>query len=145
VLYYHRPLFEDGTGAYRFWHDAGPAAVHPAVGGLAFLLEPGGVAEYHFAAARLEDPKPARREVPASRRGPTPLPLRSGDWNHVEVTLAGNMLSLKLNGELIYERDAPAAAGRHFGFCGDVSETPVRVRDVVWRGGWPRRPAAEKP
>ena len=43
LLHYHRPMLEDGEVGYEFFHEPGKAAVHPALGRVAFLLEADGV------------------------------------------------------------------------------------------------------
>jgi hypothetical protein len=56
----------------------------------------------------------------------------------MKLTLLGDRLSLTLNSHLIYERDVAGACQRHFGFFQDTGETDVRVRNVVYRGRWPK-------
>ncbi|MGC1272146.1 MAG: DUF1581 domain-containing protein, partial [Planctomycetaceae bacterium] len=39
-IYYHRPLWDDESIEYEFFHDGGHGVAHPSLGRLAFLLEP---------------------------------------------------------------------------------------------------------
>jgi hypothetical protein len=77
-------------------------------------------------------------DEPQHRRGPAPLPLKERDWNRVALKLVGDVVSLTLNDQLIYERPLEATNQRTFGFFHYADETELRVRDVNYSGQWPR-------
>jgi hypothetical protein len=61
----------------------------------------------------------------------------------MRVRLAGDTLILTLNGETIYKRPLKATHQRTFGLFRYADETEARVRNVTYRGYWPRTlPAA---
>ena len=72
----------------------------------------------------------------AQRGGP--LPLKNADWNKLKLILTGDMLTLELNDQLIYERKIDPTNQRHFGLFHDSGNGQVRVRNVVYRGDWPK-------
>jgi hypothetical protein len=71
-----------------------------------------------------------------------PPPLRSGDWNRVQLSLRGNTVALHLNGELVFTRELAATNQRTFGLFHYADQTEARVRNLRWRGEWPRTLAA---
>ena len=115
--------------------------VHPALGRLAFLLEPAGVRLHWMTDGPDADVTglPAGNVVdePSSRRGPTPLPLKAGDWNQLKLSLVGRSVELELNGVKVFERDLEPANDRVFSFYHDKDRFAARIRDVVLQGDWP--------
>ena len=141
LLRYQRPMLEDGTIEYEFYYQPGQADVHPALDRLAFMLEPAGV-RVHWATDGKYDRTGAdpmnRFTEAANRRGPEQLPLKPMDWNRLRLTLRGDEVSLELNGQLIYQRVLEATNQRTFGLFHYADQTESRVRNIVWRGDWPR-------
>lgn len=141
ILVYHRPLLEDGEIAYDFFHVPGQTHVHPALGRAAFLLEPEGVTLHWLTDAQHERtglaPDNATVEK-ACRRGPDKLPLKSGDWNRLALAVKGETLTLTLNGTVIYERPVEPENQRQFGLFRYGGLTDVRVKNVTYRGDWPK-------
>ncbi len=141
LLQYHRPLLEDGSIEYEFYYEEGATHVHPALDRRAMLLDPQGV-RIHWVTDgpydRTElDPFNAHDE-PAHRRGPQSLPLKSQAWNHLRLDLQGDTLRLTLNGELVYEAEVEPTNQRTFGLFRYADQVASRVRNIVWRGAWPR-------
>jgi tetratricopeptide (TPR) repeat protein len=141
LLQYHRPLAEDGAIELEFFHDPGRVMVHPAIGRVAFLIEPGGVKVHQLT----DSPREHRGMTPGNasiepdhRRGPAKLPLKVREWNHLRVALNGNLASLTLNGTLIYERPVERTDQRFFGLFHYAGETEARVRNVTYQGRWPK-------
>jgi hypothetical protein len=140
VLRYHRPMLEDGRIEYEFYFDPGKVMVHPAVDRLAFLLDPTGVRIH-----RLTDGAYDRAgltadntcDEPANRRGPASIPLKAHAWNALVLRLAGDTVSIELNGQLVYERTLEPENGRKFGLFHYSDETSVRARNVTYEGNWP--------
>ncbi len=142
VLLYHRPMLEDGEITYEFFHEPGKTIAHPALDRLAFLLEPDGVKVHRLTDAQHErtglSPDNAAVE-PENRRGPSSLPLKARDWNKLVLSLAGDKVALRLNGQLIYERAARADQSTF------LRPVPLRRRDrgAGQESHLPRRVAAK--
>jgi hypothetical protein len=141
LLKYHRPMLEDGQIAYEFFADPGKVMVHPALDRLAFLLEPDGVKIHRLTDGSFERTGLAAdnlTEEPDYRRGPASLPLKPNAWNRLELKLAGDKVTLELNGQLIYDRPLEPTNQRSVGLFHYRDETQVRVRNVTYQGNWPR-------
>ena len=142
LLRYCRPVAEDGTIEYDFFYRQGEACVHPALDRLAFLLDHSGVKIHWITDRRYErfaiDPANVS-EDPSNRRGPSPLPLQNDAWNRLKIDVKGNVVQLALNGEPIYERVLEDSNQRTFGLFHYADRTEARVRNVVWRGDWPKQ------
>lgn len=141
LLRYHRAMFEDGTIEYEFYYRAGAAHIHPALDRLAFLLEPDGVRIHWVTDGEFDRtglPPGNVFDEPSQRRGPNKLPLTENDWNQLRLTLEGDTVSLYLNKQLIYQRELEITNQRTFGLFHYSDRTEARVRNVRWRGAWPR-------
>ncbi len=142
VLRYNHPLLEDGEIGYDFYYEPGETMVHPALGRLAFLLEPDGVKIHWLTDAQFE-----RNGLKADNacseadttRGPSSLPLKPKDWNRLVLSLAGDRVTLRLNQTEIAVRRLEPANQRIFGLFHYADETEVRVRNVSYAGQWPRK------
>ncbi|MDR3638922.1 MAG: DUF1583 domain-containing protein [Isosphaeraceae bacterium] len=146
LLQYHRPMVEDGVMDYEFFYVPGKTLVHPALDRLALLVDPEGIKLHWLTDGKYDRTglSPANVAVEAkSRRGPSPLPLKPNAWNRMSLALKGNTLTLTLNGELVFERSLEATNQRTFGFFHYADETEARVRNVVYRGEWPKQLPAE--
>lgn len=141
VLHYHRPMAEDGEIEYEFFHVAGRTLVHPSLDRLAFLLHPDGVAVHWITdgAWEFSGLSPDNVTVESSnRRGPEKLPLKENDWNTLKLRLKGDTASVTLNDELVFERTLEPTNQRNFGLFRFADQTEARVRNVVYRGDWPK-------
>ena len=140
-LSYHRPLRAGESIAYEFTYEPDAVMVHPALGRLAFLLEPDGVRLHWMTDGPDLDvsglPSGNLVDEPSSRRGPNPLPLKAGDWNQLKLSLHGRSIEIELNGVKVFERDLEPTNDRVFSFYHDKDRTAVKVRDVVLKGDWP--------
>lgn len=139
LLRYQRPLLRGETVAYEYYHQPGEYDVHPALGRLAFLIEPGGVRIHWITDGTREWtglPEDNATLEPLNRRGPRPLPLQQDAWNRVAVQMSDDHVTLSLNDVVVYER--PVEGGpRQFGFYRDRTQSAVKVRNVVMTGDWP--------
>jgi tetratricopeptide (TPR) repeat protein len=148
ALHYHRPLLEDGEIEYDFFYEPGKEHGHPVLDRLVLLLDPEGV-RIHWLTDGAHDrtgltPDNVTTE-PNNRRGPAVLPLKPKTWNHVKLSLSGDTIVLHLNDTVIYERVLESTNQRNFGLFHYADETTLRVRNVIYRGQWPRRlPDAEE-
>jgi hypothetical protein len=141
LLRYNRPMLEDGEISYEFFHEPDKSMTHPAVDRLAFLIEPDGVKLHRLTDAQYERGGLAAGNAAIEsdcRRGPASLPLKVREWNKMAVSLAGDRISLRLNGELIYERTLEPTNQRGFGLFHFADETEARVRSVSYEGAWPK-------
>ena len=141
LLRYHRPLVEDSVVDYEFFYAPNETHVHPALGRMAFLLEPDGVKLHWLTDAQWERSGVAPDNVDANpeyRRGPATLPLKKDEWNHLRMTVTGDTVQLKLNDVDVYESPIELTNQRQLGLFHYVEETAVRVKNVVYRGAWPR-------
>ncbi len=143
LLSYFRPLQPGETIRFEFFHKPGEHHVDPCLGRLAFLLEPDGVR-----LRWLVDEGPDWTglavdnaiDEPASRRGPKALPLKPGAFNTVALAVSrDDVLSIELNGTLVYERKLGPEIDRRFGLFHDRSRTAARVKNVVLTGNWPEK------
>ncbi len=133
-------MVEDGTIAYDFYYREGEIHVHPVLDRMAFLLRPDRIRIHWVTNGRLDRTGLAPDNLfdePGSRRGPSPLPLVTDAWNRLHLTVAGDVVDLKLNGELVYECKIDPANQRTFGLFHYADRTEARVRNIVWRGDWP--------
>ncbi|MBC8115143.1 MAG: DUF1583 domain-containing protein, partial [Candidatus Saccharimonas sp.] len=141
LLQYHRPMLEDGEITCEFYHAPGQTHVHPALGRMVLLLDPDGVKVHWLTDAQFERgglaPDNAFVEK-EHRRGPAKLPLKENDWNRLALKVTGDTLALALNGEPVYERPLEASNLRTFGLFHYAGDTDVRVKNVIYRGNWPK-------
>ncbi len=136
LLQYHRPMVEDGEVAFEFYHEPGKPTVAPALDRLAFLVEPDGIKLHRVTDApfdRTVDPLEDVRETPA------PLPIKPGAWNRMRLVVAGNKVALRLNDVLVLEHEIEPTNQRTFGLFHFADEGEARVRNVTYRGDWPKR------
>jgi hypothetical protein len=141
ALFYHRPLLEDGTVEYEFYYEPDKAHASPALDRLVFLLHPTGVQVHWLTDGRHDRtglaPDNATTE-PENRRGPAALPLKPRAWNRLKLALKGDAVALRLNGVEVYERTLESTNQRTFGLFHYADATDLRVRNVTYRGEWPR-------
>lgn len=147
VLYYHRPLLEDGQIEYSFYYEPEEVLTHPALDRLVFLLEPKGVRAHWLTDGPHDRTGLAHDNVhdePANRRGEGELPLKPQAWNQMKLAIQGDTVRLTLNGVLIYQRKLEPENRRMFGLFHYADQTQVQVRNVTHAGQWPREvPKAE--
>ncbi len=148
LIQYHRPMLEDGEIEYEFFHEPNKTMVHPALDRLTFLLEADGVKIHWLTDAQHDRTGLSPDNViveAANRRGPDRLPLKADGWNRLKLGVTGNKIALRLNDTLVYERELEPANLRIFGLFHYADESDVRVRNVKYRGQWPKKlPAAEE-
>lgn len=141
LLRYHRPLAGDAVVKYDFFYQPGKTHVHPALGRTAFLFGPGGVELHWLTDAEWDrgDLAPDNTQIEGTyRRGPKKLPLKPGDWNHIDIRFVADTVHLSLNDVEIYEFPIEYSNQRQFGLFHHADETEVRVKNVTYRGDWPK-------
>ncbi|NQV23255.1 MAG: DUF1583 domain-containing protein [Rhodopirellula sp.] len=140
LLRYQRPLLDGELISYEFEYSPDEVHVHPALGRMAFLIEPGGVQVHWMTSGGFEwTGLPADNALlePLSRRGPRPLPLKEGNWNAVTLARADGKVTLSLNDVVIYQRAVDFGGDHSFGFYRDRTQTAAKIRNVVMTGDWP--------
>ena len=140
LLQYQRPLLEDESITYEFLHQDDASIVHPAVGRLTFLLEPGGVRLRWITTGESEwTGLPVNNAAlePLNRRGPRTLPLKQEAWNQVRVQRTGGELLIHLNSELIYQRPLEPHADTTFGLYRTARTHEATIRNAIMTGDWP--------
>jgi hypothetical protein len=148
-LYYFRPLRAGESLTYEFFYESGVSEVHPALDRLAFLLRPEGVRMHWICdSGKFNDWSGLADDnvidEPAFRTGPPKLPLKSGEWNTIRLSLIENVAVLELNGVEICRRPLEHSNSRQFGLYHRAGETAVRVRSVILSGNWPEKLSAEQ-
>lgn len=141
LLRYHRPMLEDGVIEYDFLyneHSETPFHTHPALDRCVFLLSPEGVQLHWITDGKYDrtDVDPANSKPVASAA--TTLPLKTDDWNHLELRLVGDTVSLTLNGQRICSRQLESTNQRTFGLFHYADQAETRVKNVRWNGNWPK-------
>lgn len=140
LLQYHRPMLEDGEITYDFFYVPNQTMIHPALGRMVMMLADDGVKIHWLTDAQFERGglAPDNLFIEKEYRRKAPLPLKADAWNAVQLKLAGDTLTLALNGETIYERPVDATNLRHFGLFRYAGDTDARIKNVVYRGNWPK-------
>ncbi|MCA9052736.1 MAG: DUF1583 domain-containing protein [Planctomycetaceae bacterium] len=139
LVAYQRPMLEDGTIRYEFFYVPGEFEVHPVVGQSAFLLSSDGVMRHELTNAEYEaDGRAPNNAAPLS--GPAVQPsLKPDDWNLVQLSLAGNRLTISVNEVEVAQVDVPEPnSERFFGLFRYANLTKARVRSIRYRGNWPK-------
>ena len=70
--------------------------------------------------------------------GARPISLQAGDWNKMRLIVKGNKVAIEVNGQLAGECELAATNQRTFGLFHHRDATRERVRNVVYRGDWPK-------
>jgi hypothetical protein len=147
TLFYHRPMLEDGVFEYQFYYEKDKTLVHPAFDRLAFMLEPEGVKIHWITDGAYESSGLNIDNLtvePNNRRGGK-LPLNDKAWNKMRLTLKGDVVTLQLNGQDVYERPVESTNQRFFGLFHYNDRSEARVRQASYKGDWPKRlPAGEE-
>ncbi|MCA9048546.1 MAG: DUF1583 domain-containing protein [Planctomycetaceae bacterium] len=142
LLRYWRPLLEDGTLTLEFFYQSGEFEVHPALDRTAFLLSPAGIRLHEITSRQHElsslDPE-NMTDRPDERRGPEQLPFINAAWNRLRLDLRESLLQIFLNDVLICEHQLTTQPPPIFGLFHFCDRSGVRVRNVLWRGDWPKQ------
>ncbi|MEZ6122559.1 MAG: DUF1583 domain-containing protein [Planctomycetaceae bacterium] len=141
TIRYMRPLLEGDSITYEFFSKADTTIVHPTLGRVAFLVEPGGVRLRWLSADQEWTGLSADNAItePLNRRGPRTLPLEEDAWNTMQIRLDDGKVLLALNDTEVYQRDLSDIPGSTFGLSHNrISET-AKFRNVVLTGNWPEK------
>jgi hypothetical protein len=139
ILQYHRPLLEDGEIRYQFFWEPGKTEVHPALGRTALLLDEGGAKLHTLTAGAYQGTglSPDNTQpLPVGTATAETLPLKAGEWNDAVVKLAGDDVTVLINGQQAARWTLKPDNSRLFGLFRYSDATAARVRNVTYRGDW---------
>ncbi|MEO1526432.1 MAG: DUF1583 domain-containing protein, partial [Planctomycetota bacterium] len=140
VIQYQRPICDGDTLSYEFFYEEGKTEVSPSIGRVAYVLRPAGLQLHWMNAGSTSWKIPAAYEVPVPGVEPKPLPLKSGEWNQMELVRDGDTLKMKLNGETIFQQQPRSRLGDMvFGLFHYRDQSSARVRNIVLTGNWPEQ------
>ncbi|MDA1049521.1 MAG: DUF1583 domain-containing protein [Planctomycetota bacterium] len=145
LLMYQRPMLEDGVIEFESYYVPGEFAVHPAVGRVALMVNPDGVRKHTLTDAQYETSGLAPDNVAPIEGAAELVDLKPNDWNRYKLSLAGDRLTLSINdAEAATVTLAEPSTERFFGLFRYSDKTKCRVRNLVYRGNWPKTlPAVE--
>ncbi|WP_158265343.1 DUF1583 domain-containing protein [Blastopirellula marina] len=138
LMMYTRPLLEDGEIEFESFYEPGQFEVHPAVGRTAYLLEEEGVATHQLTDAQWET-----RGLAIDNRQPLgdkdPDFVLNG-WNKIRVAVQGDKLTIQVNGKEVVQQELQIPRNeRFFGLFRYSDKTQCRVRNLKYRGDWPKK------
>lgn len=138
LLHYQRPMLEDGVIEFEAYWEPGVSEVHPCVGRSAILLSAGAPKLHQLTEAQYE-----RRNLTVDNEseipGSTAPELKTRDWNKVRMSLKGDQLTVSVNGKdvaTVTVTEPPTE--RFFGLFRFANKTGCRVRNLKYRGEWPK-------
>ena len=125
---------------YEFYYEEGRLEAHPAIGRLAFLITPDGVRGHHVTDGEFERTGLSPENVHLLLSDPgSALSLKPNSWNRVRIILSGDHLQLQLNGGTVATHQLAEGSDRTFGLFHFSDQTQLHVRDISWRGEWPKQ------
>ncbi|MCA9009658.1 MAG: DUF1583 domain-containing protein [Planctomycetaceae bacterium] len=139
LLMYQRPMLEDGEIQFEAFWVPGEQEVHPAVGRTAILIQPDGARLHSLTEAQYET-----RDLAPDNASPIPgdaakIELRPNDWNQIRLTLTGDQLTVFVNGmEVAVHQVSEIPTERFLGLFRYSDRHQCRVRNLVYRGNWPK-------
>ncbi len=142
-IYYQRALRDGESIRYQYFYKAFSTVAHPSLGRLAFLLAPEGVKtrfifDNEAAAKRFGlEPNNLKLELQYQKNTGS-LPLKSNEWNDVELKLVGSNVQIHLNGSLVFERPIDESTSTQFGIYRQKQQDSM-VRNVRLSGNWPEK------
>lgn len=137
LLYYNRPMLEDGVIEYDFFYKPDEIEVHPAIDRHVFLLAPDGVKTHWLTDGPFDSTGAEPRNI---FDGSTDIPLsfRENEWNHMTLSLIGDELKLALNNTPVTSHRLAKGGQRSFGLFHFADQTKVRICNATYRGEWPK-------
>ena len=141
LLAYSRPMIEDGTITYDFWYAPGESMVHPALGRLAFLIQPQQVIVHPITDGKYDrtSARPDGGNVTSASPALKAPILKPNAWNQAALQLTRDELHIRVNGTIVHTQTLPRNGVRHFGLFHFNDQTTARARNVDWSGDWPKQ------
>jgi len=139
LLMYQRPMLENGEIEFESFWTRGEVEVHPAVGKSAFLIQPGGVQLHTLTNAQFETRDLMPDNATMIEGSASNVALKDKDWNRIKLSLKGDRLTLTVNGADVATHIVTEPPNeRFFGLFRYTDKTQCRVRNIVYRGDWPK-------
>ena len=136
LLQYHRSVAEDGVLSYEFFYSPGNTESHPAFGREVLLLRPDGIKLHWLTDGAYERSGLSPANESALNADVNKLPLKDNDWNQLRLILAGDSVTVELNGTKVAEHRLSSGNERTFGLFHFQEQSNLRVRNVTYRGAW---------
>jgi tetratricopeptide (TPR) repeat protein len=145
LMMYSRPMLEDGEIEFETFYVKGELEVHPTLGRTALMLDQEKLSLHRLSDAQWQRGDPTvdnRQQLPDA----APLTMKTGDWNRIRLKLAGDKLTLFVNDQSVGEVEvSEPKQERFFGLFRYSDLTGCRVRNLKYRGEWPKTlPAVEE-
>ncbi|MGB7342970.1 MAG: DUF1583 domain-containing protein [Pirellulaceae bacterium] len=137
ALRYFRPMLENATIAYEFFYSPGDTEVHPMLGRECFLINESGV-QIHSLTDDRYDRTSARPDAVAQPTNSMKPKLNAHEWNHVALRLIDNTVSIDVNQTNVLTHTLKSSSEKHFGLFHYNDQTSARVRNIRWKGDWPK-------
>ncbi len=137
-LMYQRPLLENGEIEWESFFIPGEVEVHPSIGPLAFLIQSSGVTLHKMTRFGTENLQLAPNNESAIE-GTSGFALKEKDWNRFKLSMNGDRMTLFVNDQQVVQysiSEKPTA--RFFGLFHYSNKTQSRIRNLVYRGDWPK-------
>ncbi|MFV1963987.1 MAG: DUF1583 domain-containing protein [Pirellulaceae bacterium] len=139
LLMYQRPMLEDGVIEFESFYVPGEFEVHPAVGRTALMVSRDGVRQHLLTDAQYDTSGLAPDNVSPIDGATGNVELKEKDWNHYQLALKGNQLTLTVNdADVATVTLTEPSNERYFGLFRYSNKTQCRVRNLVYRGDWPK-------
>ena len=139
LLMYQRPMLEDGLIEFESFHVTGEFEVHPAVGRTALIVGPDGVRKHTLTDAQYDTSGLSPGNVSGIDGAAGHVELKEEDWNHYSLSLKGERLTLTVNDvDVATVILTEPSNQRYFGLFRYGNRTKCRVRNLIYRGNWPK-------
>lgn len=145
LLMYQRPFLEDGVLEFESFFVPDELVAHPTLGRSAILVRPDGVKLHLLTDAEWESTGLAPGNESSLDGAASAVALKANDWNHYRLAVTGDVAALSVNGvEVARLNISEPKSERTFGLFRYADRDKCRVRNIVYRGDWPKQfPAVE--
>ena len=139
LLRYRRPMLEDGEIEFEAFYDPEKVESHPAIGRMAFLIRKDGVKLHQLTDAEwdMSGTLQSDNEKVVSDKA---VDLKTDDWNKYRLKLVGDTLTIYVNDKEVWKQEVAVQPNdRFFGLFRYADKNRSRIRNVVYRGDWPKQ------
>ncbi|MDZ4849185.1 MAG: DUF1583 domain-containing protein [Pirellulaceae bacterium] len=139
LLMYQRPVLEDGELEWEAFYAPGEVEVHPTIGRVAFMIHADGVRLHHLTEGLYDATGLATDNESPIEGAADKIELKENRWNQFKLAIVGDRLTLTINGnEAAQYTVTEAPTERYFGLFRYSNKTKSRIRNLVYRGAWPK-------
>lgn len=141
VLHYLRPLAAGEKLSLEFFYEPGKHTVAPCLGRVAMLLDEPEVALHWITAddSQWTGVNNRNRVLDEQAEQLAPVELEPGEWNRLELSMEGDVVTLSINEQAVYRRAWEVDLDRKIGLFAYPNQHDVRVRGVKLSGDWPEK------